>query len=195
MLARGRSMDFRILGPLEDSEAGREVAVGGGKQRVVLGLLLLHPNVVLSRDRLIDALWGESPPQTAANMLHNYVSQLRRALGGDGAAALETHGNGYLLRLERGERDLDRFEELLSRGRDLRTEDPKAAAEVLREALALWRGPPLADFTYEEFAREEIARLEELRLTALEERIEADLALGRHADLVAELTSLVEEHS
>jgi DNA-binding SARP family transcriptional activator len=187
-------MEFRILGSLEASEAGREVAVGSGRQRVVLALLLLHPNVVLSRDRLIDALWGERPPPTAANMLHNYVSQLRHALGREGASALETHGNGYLLRVERGERDLDRFEELLGRGRDLRTEDPKVAAEVLREALALWRGPPLADFTYEDFAREEIGRLEELRLMALEERIDADLALGRHADLVAELTSLVEEH-
>ena len=187
-------MEFRILGSLEASEAGREVAVGSGKQRLVLALLLLHPNEVLSRDRLIDVLWGESPPPTAANMVHNYVSQLRRALGGDGAAALETHGNGYLLRLERGERDLDRFEELLSRGRALGTEDPQAAAEVLREALALWRGPPLADFTYEDFAREEIGRLEELRLSALEERIEADLALGRHPDLVAELRRLVGEH-
>src|SRR5215211_4030538 len=194
MLARGGSMEFRILGPLEASEAGREVAVGSGKQRVVLALLLLHPNEVLSRDRLIDVLWDESPPPTAANMLHNYVSQLRRAVGGDAAAALETHGNGYRLRLERGERDLDRFEELLSRGRALAPDDPKAAAELLREALALWRGPPLADFTYEDFAREEIGRLEELRLSALEERIEADLALGRHPDLVAELRRLVGEH-
>jgi DNA-binding SARP family transcriptional activator/ABC-type branched-subunit amino acid transport system substrate-binding protein len=188
-------MEFRILGPLEVSEAGRNVAVGGGKQRVVLALLLLHPNEVLSKDRLIDALWGESPPPTAAKMLHNYVSQLRRALGGNAsAAALQTRGNGYLLRLDRGGRDVDRFEELLSRARALGAEDPKAAAEVLREALALWRGPPLADFAYEEFAREEIGRLEELRLIALEERIEADLALGRHADLVAELRQLVGEH-
>src|SRR5215218_8161274 len=194
MLARGGSMKFRILGPLEASEAGREVAIGSGKQRVVLTLLLLHPNEVLSKDRLIDVLWGESPPPTAAKMLHNYVSQLRRSLGGDGAAALETRGNGYLLRLDRGERDLDRFEELLSRGRALGADDPKAAADLLREALALWRGPPLADFTYEDFAREEISRLEELRLNALEERIEADLALGRQADLVAELRRLVGEH-
>src|SRR5215207_2592370 len=195
MLARGGSMEFRILGPLEASEAGREVAVGSGKQRVVLALLLLHPNEVLSKDRLIDVLWAERPPPTAAKMLHNYVSQLRRTLGGNGsAAALETRGNGYLLRLDPGERDVDRFEQLLSRGRDLRTEDPKAAAEVLGEALALWRGPPLADFRYEEFAREEIGRLEELRLAALEERIEADSALGRHADLVAELRRLVGEH-
>jgi DNA-binding SARP family transcriptional activator/ABC-type branched-subunit amino acid transport system substrate-binding protein len=195
MLTRGRSMEFRILGPLEVSEAGREVAVGGGKQRVVLALLLLHPNEVLSKDRLIDVLWGESPPPTAAKMLHNYVSQLRRALGGNGSpAALETRGNGYLLRLDRGERDVDRFEELLSRGRALGTDDPRAAADLLREALALWRGPPLADFTYEEFARVEIGRLEELRLSALEDRIDADLALGRHADLVAELRRLVGEH-
>jgi DNA-binding SARP family transcriptional activator/ABC-type branched-subunit amino acid transport system substrate-binding protein len=188
-------MEFRILGPLQVREAGREVALGGGKQRALLALLLLNPNEVLSSDRLIDALWGEAPPPTAAKMLHNYVSQLRRALGSNGpAAALETHGNGYLLRLDRGERDVDRFEELLSRGRALATDDPKAAADLLREALDLWRGQPLADFTFEDFAREEIARLEELRLSALEERIEADLALGRHADLVAELTRLVEEH-
>jgi branched-chain amino acid transport system substrate-binding protein len=196
MLDRGRSMEFRILGPLEVIDGSRQLALGGGKQRVLLALLVLNPNEVLSSDRLIGALWGERPPPTAAKMLHNYVSQLRRALGGDAsaAAALETRGNGYRLRLDRGERDLDRFEELLSRGRALGTEDPKAAAKALREALALWRGPPLAEFTFEDFAREEIARLEELRLTALEERIEVDLALGRHADLVAELTRLVEEH-
>jgi DNA-binding SARP family transcriptional activator/ABC-type branched-subunit amino acid transport system substrate-binding protein len=189
-------MDFRILGPLEVSDAGREVALGGGKQRALLALLLVHPNEVLTSDRLIDALWGESPPPTAAKMLQNYVSQLRRALGnGDSSqSVLETRGNGYLLRLGRGERDVDRFEELLERGRRLDGEDPKAAARLLRGALALWRGRPLSDFAYEDFAQEEIARLEELRLTALEERIDAELALGRHGDLVAELTSLVGEH-
>jgi DNA-binding SARP family transcriptional activator/ABC-type branched-subunit amino acid transport system substrate-binding protein len=189
-------MDFRILGPLEVRDVGREVVLGGGKQRALLALLLLHPNEVLTSDRLIDALWGESPPPTAAKMLHNYVSQLRRALGeGEpSTSALETRSNGYLLRLGRGERDLDRFEELLERGRALDGEDPKTAARLLREALGLWRGPPLSDFTYDDFAQDEIARLEELRLSALEERIDVDLALGRHGELVAELTGLVGEH-
>jgi DNA-binding SARP family transcriptional activator/ABC-type branched-subunit amino acid transport system substrate-binding protein/DNA-binding beta-propeller fold protein YncE len=189
-------MEFRLLGPLKVSDADRHVALGGGKQRALLALLLLHPNEVLTSDWLIDALWGEAPPPTAPQMLQNYVSRLRRALGPDGSSgsALETHGSGYLLRLGERDRDLDRFEELLRRGQALRAEDPKAAAGLLSEALALWRGRPLSDFTYEDFARDEIARLEELRLVALEERIDADLALGRHADLVAELTRLVGEH-
>jgi DNA-binding SARP family transcriptional activator/ABC-type branched-subunit amino acid transport system substrate-binding protein len=188
-------MEFRILGPLAVSDAGRELVLGAGKQRAVLAFLILHPNERLSRDRLIDAIWGERPPATAAKMLHNYVSQLRRALGADRSSApLETHGDGYVLRIGPGERDVDRFEELLRRGRALRADEPREAARVLGEALELWRGRPLAEFTYEAFARDEIGRLEELRLVALEERIEADLALARDHDLVGELRQLVDEH-
>jgi DNA-binding SARP family transcriptional activator/ABC-type branched-subunit amino acid transport system substrate-binding protein/DNA-binding beta-propeller fold protein YncE len=188
-------MDFRILGPLAVADDDRELPLGGGKQRALLALLLTHPNEVLSSDRLIDELWGVEPPPSAAKMLQNYVSGLRRALRTNGAGSvLETRGSGYRLRVESGERDLDRFEELLERARVTFGTDPQKAAELLREALGLWRGPPLSEFAYEPFAREEIARLEELRLEAIEERIEADLAVGRHAELVAELRRLVHEH-
>src|SRR5919109_4671338 len=188
-------MDFRILGPLAVADDDQELPVGGGKQRALLALLLTHPNEVLSSDRLIDDLWGAEPPPTAAKMLQNYVSRLRRTLGANGAGTvLETRGSGYLLRVESGERDLDRFEELLERARATLGGDPEKAARLLREALALWRGPPLSEFAYEPFAQAEIARLEELRIEAIEERIEADLAVGRHAELVAELGRLVHEH-
>jgi len=188
-------MDFRILGPLTVADDDHELPLGGGKQRALLALLLTHPNEVLSSDRLIDDLWGAEAPPTAAKMLQNYVSGLRRALGTNGlGTALETRGSGYLLRVRPGERDLDRFEELLERARTGLAKDPETAAELLREALGLWRGPPLSEFAYERFAQEEIARLEELRLEAIEERIEADLAVGRHAELVAELGRLVHEH-
>jgi DNA-binding SARP family transcriptional activator len=188
-------MDFRLLGPLTVADDDRELTLGGGKQRALLALLLTHPNEALSSDRLIDELWGAEAPPTAAKMLQNYVSGLRRALGANGGGtALETRGSGYLLRVRPGERDLDRFEELLERGRAGVAQDPETAAKVLREALALWRGPPLSEFAYEQFAQEEIARLEELRLDAIEERIEADLAVGRDAELVAELGRLVKAH-
>jgi DNA-binding SARP family transcriptional activator/ABC-type branched-subunit amino acid transport system substrate-binding protein len=188
-------MEFRILGALAVADDGHELTLGGGKQRALLALLLTHPNEVLSSDRLIDELWGVEAPPTAAKMLQNYVSQLRRTLGSNGAAGvLETRGSGYLLRVRPGERDLDRFEELLERARASLGKDPETAAGLLREALALWRGPPLSEFAYERFAQEEIARLEELRLEAIEERVQADLAVGRHAALVAELGRLVHEH-
>ena len=188
-------MDFRILGPLAVADDDHELPLGGGKQRALLALLLTHPNEVLSSYRLIDELWGAEAPPTAAKMLQNYVSGLRRALRANGAGTvLETRGSGYRLRVESGERDLDRFEELLERARMTFGADPQKAAELLREALGLWRGPPLSEFAYEPFAQEEIARLEELRLEAIEERIEADLAVGRDAELVAELRRLVREH-
>jgi DNA-binding SARP family transcriptional activator/DNA-binding beta-propeller fold protein YncE len=188
-------MDFRILGPLAVADDDHELPLGGGKQRALLALLLTHPNEVLSSDRLIDELWGAEAPPTAAKMLQNYVSGLRRALRTNGAGTvIETRGSGYRLRVESGERDLDRFEELLERARVTFGTDPQKAAELLREALGLWRGPPLSEFAYEPFAQEEIARLEELRLEAIEERIEADLAVGRHAELVAELRRLVHKH-
>lgn len=189
-------MEFRILGPLEVIDSGKPVSLGAGKQRSLLALLLLHPNEVLHGDALVDALWGERPPPTAAKMLHNHVSHLRRALsaGDPGGQRLETRGNGYVLRVSPGERDVDRFEERLEDARARGTGDPKGKARVLREALGLWRGPPLSDFTYEDFAREEIGRLEELRLGALEELFDAELALGRHGEIVAQLTRLAREH-
>jgi DNA-binding SARP family transcriptional activator/ABC-type branched-subunit amino acid transport system substrate-binding protein/streptogramin lyase len=191
-------MEFRILGPIEVSDEGRRVEIGGHKQRALLASLLLHANEVVSLDRLIDELWGETPPPTAAKTLQAHVSRLRRSLNGDedpGAhmrGPLQTRGHGYVLTVEPGQVDADRFQGMLEEARRARAEGkPEEAAEELRRALALWRGPALADFTYESFAQTEIARLDELQLTALEERIEADLALGRHAELVAELEALV----
>jgi YVTN family beta-propeller protein len=185
-------MDFRLLGGLEVWDGERQVPLGGGKQRAVLALLLLHANEVLATDRLIDELWGESPPDTARTALQVYVVRLRKALGAD---RIRTHEPGYVLELAPGELDVTRFERLVEGARELRAAgDEERAAKALREALALWRGPPLADFTYQPFARTAIARLEELRLTALEERIDADLALGHGSDLVGELEALIADH-
>jgi DNA-binding SARP family transcriptional activator/class 3 adenylate cyclase len=179
--------EFRILGPLEASEEGRPLDLGGGKQRALLSVLLLNANRVVSRDRLIDALWAEEPPETAVKALQVYVSQLRKALGRD---VLVTRAPGYMVQVGEGQLDLDRFEALREEARHC---EPADAAARLREALSLWRGPPLGEFALE-FAQGEIARLEELFLGALEGRIEADLALGRHAELVGELEALVTEH-
>jgi DNA-binding SARP family transcriptional activator/ABC-type branched-subunit amino acid transport system substrate-binding protein len=194
-------MQFGILGPLEVSDEGRRVEIGGHKQRALLVSLLLHANEVVSLDRLIDELWGETPPPTAAKTLQAQVSRLRRALNGDEDPAthmlgpLETRGHGYLLKVEPGQVDADRFQGMLEEARRTRAEGkPEKAAEELRRALALWRGPALADFAYEPFAQTEIARLDELQLTALEERLEADLALGRHTELIGELEALVARH-
>jgi DNA-binding SARP family transcriptional activator/ABC-type branched-subunit amino acid transport system substrate-binding protein len=194
-------MEFRILGPLEVSDEGRPVEIGGHKQRALLASLLLHANEVVSLDRLIDELWGETPPPTAAKTLQVQVSRLRRSLNGDedpGAhmrGPLQTRGHGYVLTVEPGQVDSDRFQGMLEEARRARAEGkPEEAADELRRALALWRGPALADFAYESFAQTEIARLDELQLTALEERIEADLALGRHTELIGELEALVTRH-
>jgi DNA-binding SARP family transcriptional activator/DNA-binding NarL/FixJ family response regulator len=186
---------FRLLGPLEVSDRERPVRFGEGRHRSVLVLLLLHRNEPVASDRLIDALWGEAPPPTAAKVLQNYVGRLRRALGDREGRRLQTRGRAYTLRVEDGEVDVDRFERLVCEGSEaLADERPADAAAYLREGLALWRGPPLADVAYEGFAQGEIARLEERRAVALERRIEADLALGRHADLVSELEALVARH-
>jgi YVTN family beta-propeller protein len=189
-------MDFRMLGPLQVLDGERVLDVGGGKQRSVLALLLLHANEVVSSDRLIDELWppDEQPP-SAAKIVQVHVSRLRKALDGAGEGVLLTRGHGYLLRVDPDELDVERFRRLLDAGREaLAAGDPDTAAKTLRDAAALWRGPPLAEFAYDPFAQEEIARLEELRLAALEERIEADLALGRHNEVVQELEQLVARH-
>jgi DNA-binding SARP family transcriptional activator len=181
-------MEFRLLGPLEVAEQDRLLDLGALKQRSLLALLLLHANEVVAVERLIDELWGESPPATVGKSVHVYVSRLRKQLG-DGR--LLTRPPGYLLRIEPAELDLARFERLVA---DAASADPATAARRLREALALWRGPPLADLAYEPFAQSQITRLNELRLHALEQRIEAELAEGRHAALVGELEALVAEH-
>ena len=185
-------MDFGILGPLLVSRNGREVPIGAAKQRALLTLLLLRRSEIVSTEAVIDELWGEQPPATAVKVVHVYVSQLRKALG---QGLLETRPAGYVLRLEPDALDADRFERLLARARDLLADgDVREADGVLRDALGLWRGPPLAEFRYHDFARDEISRLEELRIVALELRLEADLAVGRHAGAVPELEALVRDH-
>jgi peptide/nickel transport system substrate-binding protein len=198
---RGR-MDYRILGPLEVMAGDRPVELGGEKQRALLAILLLHANEPVSVDGLIDGVWGERPPATAIKTAQGYVARLRRALDGgehdsgrSSNGVLVTRGHGYLLRVEPGELDVDRFRGLVEQGRHaLALGKAEHAAGVLRAGLDLWRGPALADFAYEPFAQAAIAQAEELRLAAIEERVEADLALGRHGELVAELQALVEQH-
>jgi DNA-binding SARP family transcriptional activator len=180
--------EFRILGPLEVTDEAGPLLLGGQKQRAVLALLLLEPGKVVSTDRLIDALWGEEPPRTAATSLQNFISQLRKVLGPE---LLETKSPGYRLRVRPGEIDLDRFRLLVEQAR---TESHPERARKLREALALWRGPALADFAFESFAQPHIAHLEEIRLATLEERVQADLDAGSHGDLIGELEELVEQH-
>jgi predicted ATPase/DNA-binding SARP family transcriptional activator len=186
-------MRFGILGPLEVADdQGRELALGGPRQRAVLAILLLHAGEVVSGERLIDYVWGDRAPRTAAKTIQVYVSNLRKALG---HGVLASRGQGYVLATANAELDADRFGALAAAGRrELEEGDARAAAAVLRRALALWRGPPLADFSYESFAQGAIARLDEARLAALEDRIEAELTLGADASLVGELEALVREH-
>ena len=185
-------LDFRILGPFQVLDGDRLLALGGHQQRVVLAVLLLRRGEVVSRDRLIDELWGERAPASAVKTVQTYVSNLRKALGN---GLLLTRGQGYVLQVVPGQVDADRVEALVREGRDaLETGDSRRASERLREALALWRDPALVDFAYEPFAQAEIARLQEERVAALEDRIDADLALGRHTVLVGELEALVREH-
>jgi DNA-binding SARP family transcriptional activator len=182
-------MDFRLLGPLEVvSERGEPLALGGVKQRSLLAVLLLHANELVSTDVLIDRLWGAAPPAGAAKTVQVYVSRVRKLLD---RGRLVTHGRGYVMRVEPSELDLARFEALAD---EARRASPDYASEKLREALGLWRGPALADLAYEPFAQVEVARLEEMRLAVLEQRIDADLATGRHADLAGELKALVARH-
>jgi DNA-binding SARP family transcriptional activator len=185
-------VEYRILGPLEVAANGRAVPLGGTKQRALLAVLLLHRNAVVPTDQLVEDLWGADAPAAAAKTVQVHVSRLRKALGN---AALETRAGGYALNVDTASVDLFRFEELTQEGRRLLAAgDPAAARAAFGEALALWRGPPLADFAYEPFAQTEIARLEELRVAALEDRIEADLALGEQASLVPELEALIAAH-
>jgi YVTN family beta-propeller protein len=182
-------MEFRVLGPLEVLDDGRDLTPARAKQRAVLAMLLLHANDVVARDQLIDALWGESPPPSAQTALHGHVSALRKLLGPE---RIETRTPGYLLRLSGDELDLARFEALVAEAPG--QPDPQTRGDRLRSALALWRGEPLGNVRYEPFAQSEIARLEELRLSAIEERVDADLAQGRHAEVVPELERLVAKH-
>ena len=186
-------MEFRVLGPLEVHSERGALALGGPKTRAVLAVLLLHPNEPVSWERLALALWGEDTPINARKTVQVHVSRLRKALGD--ADILARRPAGYQLRVRPGELDAERFERFLEEGRHALAEGrAEHAAAVLREALALWRGSPLAELTFEAFAQAEIARLEEQRVAALEARVEADLAAGTHAALIGELQLLVAEH-
>jgi DNA-binding SARP family transcriptional activator len=181
--------DFRILGPLEIVDETGPLLLGGLKQRAVLALLLLEAPKAVSTDRLIDALWAEQPPRTAATSLQNFISQLRKTLGAD---VLVTKPPGYALAIRPEQVDLTRFRQLVATARA--ATDAAERGARMREALDLWRGAPLADFEFEPFAQPEIARLKEERLAVVEERIDADLEAGRHAEIVGEVEALVDRH-
>jgi len=182
-------MEYRLLGPVEAVRDDRSLSLGGAKTRALLAVLLLHPNRVVPRDRLIEALWPERPPGSAGHSLDVQVSRLRKAFEPEGP--LVTRGGGYALEVGLEDVDASRFERLLEHARKANaTAQPREALTALEEALALWRGDALGDLAYEEFARTEAERLEELRLVAIEERIEAELTLGHHDRLVSELEAL-----
>ncbi|MDP8971081.1 MAG: AfsR/SARP family transcriptional regulator, partial [Actinomycetota bacterium] len=192
-------MEVRILGPLEVVADGGRVSLPAGKARLLLAALVVHVGQVVSTDRLFEFLWGGQPPETAANTLQTYVSHLRQALEPtrgrrQPSRLLVTREPGYLLDVDPGQVDAVRFERLVEEARQLLRRVPGEAAARLRTALSLWRGEPLADFTFEPFAQATITRLTELRSTALEDRVEADLALGAHEGLCGELAQLVREH-
>ena len=193
-------MEIRILGPFEISLAGASVEVPTGKEGLLLAALAVHANRVVSTDRLFEFLWRGDSPETAGNTLQTYVSHLRRILEPGRAPRepsrlLVTRAPGYLLVVDPDGIDAIRFERLVERARASLGTDPEAAAAQLRTALSLWRDEPLADFTFEPFAQAEITRLNELRLAATEDRIEAELALGGHAQLCGELAQLVGRNS
>jgi DNA-binding SARP family transcriptional activator len=181
-------LHFRILGQLEVRDDEAALPLAGQRQRALLALLLVRANEVVPTETLVDLLWGERPPRTATTSLQNAVSQLRKLLG---PSVLLTKPPGYLLDVDSSQTDVGDFERLLAAARDAGAEE---RARLLREALALFRGPPLAEFALENWAQPEIHRLEEVRLNALEDRIEADLELNRHAEVVGELEGLVAEH-
>jgi DNA-binding SARP family transcriptional activator len=179
---------FRLLGPLEAVENGEAIALPGGKPRALFGRLLLDPGRVVAAERLVEDLWGEAPPRSAPKVLQGYVSQLRKALG---AAAIETRAPGYLVAADPEQVDLARFESLTQSARE--ASDPAHRAELLHEALALWRGPAFAEFRNEPFADAAGRRLADLRLNALEEKLAAELELGAHSVVVGELEALVQQ--
>src|SRR4051794_17883806 len=185
-------MQLHLLGPVEASANGQPLSLGGPKPRAVLVMLGLEANRTVSADRLIEGLWGEQPPASAAKLVQTYVWRLRTALGEDSGAQIVTHGRGYELCIDAEAVDVRRLERLLAAAdRADRAGEP---AEAARAALALWRGPALADVVDEPFAAFEIRRLDELRVEAAELAVAADLAAGRHREVVAELDALVAEH-
>src|SRR5947209_7000226 len=185
-------MRVGLLGPLEISEDGPRFSITSAKQRGLIALLALNAGSVVSADRLIEGLWGEQAGGDALNALRHHVSRLRKEIG----STLVTRASGYLLDLEPDHVDALQFARLVTDGRrGLEDHASDTVAAAFRRALALWRGAPLVEFLNHDWARQEAARLEELYLDALEHRIQADLAMGLHADLVNELQGLVREHS
>jgi predicted ATPase/DNA-binding SARP family transcriptional activator len=189
-----RPFELRILGAVEAISNGEPLALGPRKQRALLARLVISANQVVSKDLLIEDLWAGGPPPGAAKTLRSHISRLRSALGGaDNSPAIDAQPPGYVLKLNTDQLDASRFGHLARIGREALSRGAlNVAAEQLREALSLWRGPAFDDVADEPFARAEAARLDELRLGALEDRIEADLQLGRHGDVVAELERLVD---
>jgi DNA-binding SARP family transcriptional activator/streptogramin lyase len=188
-------VEFLILGPLEVVHDGRRLRIGAAREKAILAVLLLSAGRVVSRERLIDELWGESPPPTAAKAVNVYISHLRRALAVNGADPIATRAGGYAIEIDPAALDAARFEELVAEAQSrLAAGDVETAATILRDALGLWRGSPLGGVALESVARSEGDRLEELRLGALLDRIDCDLALGRHANVVSELEVLVAQH-
>ncbi len=188
-------VEYRILGPLEVLEEGRPLALGRLKERTVLAVLLLHANEFVSRERLIDELWGVSPPPTARKAVNVYISKLRKTLTVNGGDPIATADGGYRLAVDPDHLDADRMRSLVTRARDeMARGESETASRLLREALALWRGPPLAGLSLESVGRDEVAQLDELRLTVLMDRIDCDLAQGRHEHVLGELQVLVREH-
>ena len=190
------AVEFRILGPVEVVADGEPIGISSHKQRGLLAALLVSANQVVSKDRLIDDLWGAAPPSTAANTLQVYISQLRKALAGtEAAGSIATQPPGYVITVEPGQLDLWSFEQHLAAGRDaLEAGDAELAASELRAALALWRGRALSELDDAGLAQPTVGRLDELRLSAIEDLIDADLARGRHASVRAELDELVSRH-
>ena len=184
-----QQIEFRVLGPLEVWAEGRALQLRRPKQRALLAVLLLHAGEVVSTDRLIEELWAGKPPRAAVGSIQNLISDLRKALGRD---LVRTRQPGYVLDIEPEQVDLHRFERLVAQASE--GGDAERRSELLRAALSLWRGPPLADLELEAFARVEVARIEELHTTAREELIDAELELGRHAQLIGELETLVTEN-
>ncbi len=194
-------MEVRILGPLEVWDCGEPLQLGGTKQRAVLAMLALNANHVVSDDRLVDGLWGTQAPGRASNVVQVYVSRLRKAMSHDGSpiergseVVLHRRSPGYLLQVDPDCLDLGRFERLARAGTDAVERSPRSASATLREALDLWRGTALAEFSGRPFAAAGIARLEEEHLVGLGARVDADLMLGRHAELLAELEVLAAAH-
>jgi DNA-binding SARP family transcriptional activator len=186
-------VEFRVLGPLEVVGDDGPVRLGGARQRATLAILLLNANRVVSIDRIADDLYAGTPPVTAVTQVQRQISELRKLLGS--AAAIDTRSPGYVITVDPEQIDLTRFERWMDDGLDAHAAgDPSTASDCFARALALWRGDALADLRYESFAQAAIERLEELRVAAIEHRIESDLALGRHAQLVSELEDLARAH-